>query len=55
MDEYHRAVQTLSQNQPVASLDKSTITHIKKTLFPLPYPHHTPTNDSPCYNTRSTT
>jgi len=55
MDEYHRAVQTLSQNQPVATLDDPTITHIKRTLFPSPYPQHTPTNDGPRYNTRSAT
>ena len=54
LDEYSRAVKALSQNQPVASLDKPIIKHITATLFPSPYPPHSDKANAR-YQTRSAT
>jgi hypothetical protein len=54
LDEYSRAVKALSQNQPVASLDKPIIEHITATLFPSPYPPHSDKANAR-YQTRSAT
>jgi hypothetical protein len=50
-NEYQCAFQILCHDSPITSLDIPSINHIKTTLYPKPYPHHTPSSTN--YHTHS--